>query len=95
VVPETDGNTVFEGGAGVTTIAVALDVAGVVPQMEVALTVARIVLPESAATRVYELAVAEPIVAQLAPAPSQRDHWYVYVNGLSAPVHVPVVVVRA
>jgi hypothetical protein len=75
VVPETAGSAVFAGAAGVTTTAVALELAGVVPQTDVALTVERIVLPESAATSVYVLAVAAAITTQLAPAPSQRDHW--------------------
>jgi hypothetical protein len=66
---------VFTGAFGVVTIAVAAEFAGVVPQIDVALTVERIVLPESAATRVYVLAVADPIAMQLEPAPSHRSHW--------------------
>ena len=50
--PVTAGSTVLDGGGGVTTTAVAAESAGVVPHVEVALTLERIVLPESAATNV-------------------------------------------
>ena len=41
-----------------------------------AVTRTRTVWPWSAVTSVYELAVAVLMLAQLAPAVSQRRHWY-------------------
>src|SRR5437868_6290831 len=76
------------------TTAVCADVAGVDPAAFVAVATRRIVAPTSAPTRAYEFEVALPMSPQLAPAESQRRHWYVYVIGC-VPVQVPFAAVSA
>jgi hypothetical protein len=69
--------------------AVAAAFAVAVPDWLPAVTAATIVDPTSVAPRVYVDPVAPAIGAQLAPAGSQRLHWYVNVIGV-VPAQPPV-----
>ena len=86
-MPLTTGAAVLVGGPGAIT-AVAGEVAGVEPFPFVAVTTTRIVPPTSAPANVYVLAVAPEMSEQLAPAASQRRHWYAKLVG--EPLQVPV-----
>ena len=74
VVPVTAGRTVLTGGAAVT-VALAADVAGVLPTLSVAVTTTLIAEPTSVGVSRYVELVAPAMSAQLAPAASQRRHW--------------------
>src|SRR5262249_61598079 len=78
--PAIVGGDVFAGAvAGAGTTPVAADVAVVEPPEFVAVTATRRVDPWSAATTLYDAAVAPAMSAQPAPPESQRRHWYAYV----------------
>jgi hypothetical protein len=92
-VPDTTGNTVFDGGVGAeATTAVAAESAVADPDAFVAVTRARIVEPTSPLTRTYDAPVAPAMSTQADPSASQRRHWRVYVIGV-IPVQIPSVVV--
>src|SRR5688500_7213722 len=76
VVPLIVGTPVLAGSAPAAAIAADwIVVADAVPATFVPVTTARMVVPTSPATSTYVLAVAPPMLAQLAPAASQRCHW--------------------
>jgi len=80
-VPEIAGGAVLAGGeepGSAATAAVAVLVAAVGPVSFDAVTVTRIVFPTSPEPRRYCADVAPAREAQLAPAASQRFHWYAY-----------------
>src|SRR5438093_8451994 len=67
----------FEGGdGGFTTSAVAVELALAEPAAFEPVTVTRSVEPMSPEPTPYVFAVAETMSAQVAPAESQRRHWY-------------------
>jgi len=71
------GGATVGGGAGAgATTEVALLVADAEPAVFVAVTATRSALPTSVVPSTYVAAVAPAIVAQFAPALSQRRHWY-------------------
>jgi hypothetical protein len=80
-----DGQPVVRDGA--VTAAVGADWTEFDPVAFVAVTVTRIVPPESAVTSVYVLWVARGIGTHAAPVASHRDHAYAKV--IPVPVHVP------
>jgi hypothetical protein len=82
------------GGGGLTaatTTAVCDEVAAAEPLRFVAVTITRSVWLTSAVERTLVVPVAPLIALQLAPAVSQRSHWYAYRRRL--PCQVPVVAV--
>jgi hypothetical protein len=94
-VPAIVGGAVLRGAvAGAArTVSEALVVSEAAPNEFVAVTVARIRLPTSAAASVYVRLVAPATTVHAPPAVLQRCHWYANVIGW-VPVHVPLVAVR-
>src|SRR5207253_1916670 len=71
------------------TTAVRADGTDVEPLPLLAVTTTRIVPPTSPEVTTYDAAVAPAMLAHIAPAESQRCHWYEYVS-VPGPLHVPV-----
>jgi len=89
--PETVGGDVLVGAPAAATTLVGAETADAVPAAFRTLSFTRSVVPTSIAVIAYDSAAAPAMLAQFAPATSQRCHWYVKIDGLC--VQVPVAAV--